>query len=153
MNYNRKARAEALAAGERLYYTGLPCKHGHTGPRRTDCAHCVECMSIRSTRSARKHVVRKRATDRARYAADPGKDLARQAKRRARKLNQACTCCTSKDFLIVYKCAAIFDSEVDHRIPLHLGGLHCCKNLQILTKAEHTEKTAAENRARFRLVA
>jgi 5-methylcytosine-specific restriction endonuclease McrA len=36
------------------------------------------------------------------------------------------------------------DHEVDHRIPLALGGLHCCHNLQILTKAAHREKTKVD---------
>lgn len=40
-----KTRAEAKAAGAKYYFTGEPCKHGHTAPRKTKGA-CVECMKV-----------------------------------------------------------------------------------------------------------
>ena len=39
--------------------------------------------------------------------------------------------------------------QVDHVRPLADGGLHCVKNLQILTKQEHARKTAEERRQRL----
>jgi len=38
-----KTRAEAKATGAKYYFTGEPCKHGHTAPRKTKGA-CVECL-------------------------------------------------------------------------------------------------------------
>ena len=40
-----KTRAEAKATGAKYYFTGEPCKHGHTAPRKTKGA-CVECMKV-----------------------------------------------------------------------------------------------------------
>ena len=70
----------------------------------------------------------------------PEKVRAYAAHRRALKARQLCTCCerTAVD--------AVFNSappgfEVDHKIALRLGGLHCLHNLQVLTEAAHLEKT------------
>jgi 5-methylcytosine-specific restriction endonuclease McrA len=68
----------------------------------------------------------------------------RSARRRARKNSLRCTCCKYKDFLILYSAAKRSGKEVDHRIPLALGGRHCIKNLQALTVAEHKAKTALD---------
>jgi hypothetical protein len=38
-----KTRAEAKATGAKYYFTGEPCKHGHTAPRKTK-GSCVECL-------------------------------------------------------------------------------------------------------------
>jgi 5-methylcytosine-specific restriction endonuclease McrA len=110
--------------------------------------------------SRRKHIVRKRQRDtewrkanpekeRARMlnwvANNPAKARAKYARRRARRLNQICKCCTSLEISAVYiRCPK--DHEVDHRIPLALGGLHCAANLQILTKKQHAKKTAEDIR-------
>jgi 5-methylcytosine-specific restriction endonuclease McrA len=40
-----KTRAEAKAVGAKYYFTGEPCKHGHTAPRKTKGA-CVECLKV-----------------------------------------------------------------------------------------------------------
>lgn len=42
METTRKA---ALAAGERQYFTGVPCKHGHTAPRRAATGECLACRT------------------------------------------------------------------------------------------------------------
>lgn len=38
-------RKNALLAGEKTYFTGKPCVHGHVAPRRID-GYCVECRKI-----------------------------------------------------------------------------------------------------------
>lgn len=63
------------------------------------------------------------------------------ARRRAMKLTQACSCCTTEDFKALYRTASFLKREVDHRQPLVLGGLHCRSNLQLLTVQEHQLKT------------
>lgn len=39
-------RAEAKAAGEKKYFTGKPCKHGHISERYTCTGQCVRCISL-----------------------------------------------------------------------------------------------------------
>jgi 5-methylcytosine-specific restriction endonuclease McrA len=69
----------------------------------------------------------------------------------AKKLGLLCGCCSRADFIPIYReCRTRGGCEVDHKKPLHLGGLHCVHNLQILTKEEHTLKSKGENAdARF----
>jgi hypothetical protein len=38
-------REEAKKTGSKYYFTGQPCKHGHTAPRKTKGA-CVECLKV-----------------------------------------------------------------------------------------------------------
>jgi len=47
MNYEDlpKTRAEAKATGAKYYFTGEPCKHGHTAPRKTK-GSCLICLQI-----------------------------------------------------------------------------------------------------------
>ena len=57
----------------------------------------------------------------------------------ARKLNQQCTCCTKAELQKWYD-ERPEGYHVDHKKPLSLGGLHCCKNLQYLTAKENLSK-------------
>lgn len=43
-----KSQLDARTAGSDTYFTGQPCKHGHTAPRRTKNADCVECNKARA---------------------------------------------------------------------------------------------------------
>jgi len=69
-----------------------------------------------------------------------------QAARRAMKLNQECVCCSKEQKLQLYQIAALVAYDVDHRTPLALGGHHCVKNLQPLSEADHSRKTADDVR-------
>lgn len=77
----------------------------------------------------------------------PEKHSALNAKRRALKLAQACTCCTPEQIEDFYITASLYGGEVDHKIPLWLGGKHCHRNLQAMTDTAHREKTKADIRA------
>lgn len=46
----KSSRREALAAGERHYFTGIPCRHGHVAIRRTGSGTCVVCHRASSAR-------------------------------------------------------------------------------------------------------
>jgi 5-methylcytosine-specific restriction endonuclease McrA len=70
-----------------------------------------------------------------------------QARYRRVHVDQRCTCCEVEMFAKVFAIAKSMAAEVDHIKPLALGGLHCCKNLQVLTKAEHRKKTIDDMRA------
>lgn len=45
-------RAAAIAAGDRFYTTGRPCKAGHVAQRYTSSGECVVCESARRERNA-----------------------------------------------------------------------------------------------------
>jgi len=55
-------RKSALASGVLTYFTGEPCRNGHTAARRTDSCACVECL--KASRTA--HAYRLNAAARAR---------------------------------------------------------------------------------------
>lgn len=48
-----KTRKEAQATGAKYYFTGEPCKHGHTAPRKTK-GTCVECLKVEWQQAADK---------------------------------------------------------------------------------------------------
>lgn len=39
------SRAQAIATGDGVYFTGLPCKRGHIAQRKTKTGHCIECTA------------------------------------------------------------------------------------------------------------
>ena len=57
-------KAAAIAAGERRYSTGVPCKHGHVSDRLVSTGQCTECLSLReSTYDRKKYQERYRSSD------------------------------------------------------------------------------------------
>lgn len=54
-------RANAAAAGEKRYFTGKPCRHGHVCQRRVVGAACVECADIRRNKTPAANYARVRA--------------------------------------------------------------------------------------------
>lgn len=45
---------EARAAGDKFYFTGKPCKHGHVSKRYSIDSTCVDCSEIRGKSNNRK---------------------------------------------------------------------------------------------------
>lgn len=45
MTHEVISRHDARAAGLSLFYTGMPCSHGHVAPRRVDNWACTECAT------------------------------------------------------------------------------------------------------------
>ena len=77
---------------------------------------------------------------------------ARRAKRRAMELTQRCssTCCSDAKIETLFAWATRYVpgvAEIDHRVPLALGGHHCAKNLVVLPTQAHREKTKRDQRA------
>jgi hypothetical protein len=76
------------------------------------------------------------------HKAHPDRARVKKAKRRALKLRQICDCCTVAQIALeFYSFVEPGFTEVDHIVPLAVGGLHCRKNLQLLTVLEHKAKT------------
>jgi hypothetical protein len=54
------SRQDATESGEKFYFTGKPCKHGHTSKRRTSTGVCTECKKIESNSEKSKEARRER---------------------------------------------------------------------------------------------
>lgn len=80
------SRADAIANGDPLYFTGQPCRQGHIAPRRTGPRRCVECEreTLRKWRAVNPGRAKElnRQSDARRY---PETKSARQAKARQYK--------------------------------------------------------------------
>lgn len=66
------------------------------------------------------------------------------ARRKAVRVSQRCSCCSDEQLREIYEVAHFVEYEVDHRVPLALGGPHCKHNLQILSPQAHRCKTTAD---------
>lgn len=118
------------------------------------CRWCRACARENVSAARSKNIELFRARDRRRYLTDPSRRnmkkknralyTAHQRSREISKIKQTCTCCSLSDFVGVYAWARTLGDDVDHRIPLILGGRHCVKNLQVLSKKEHKEKTSKD---------
>ena len=135
-------RKEARALGLKRYFTGLPCPKWHIAERYVGNAWCCECNA---------HIVKKHGpSDCEKFTKKhPGRKTAHRVFNRAKHDGLLCDCCDFQDFFPIYAEATLRGGhEVDHRKPRHQGGLHCLKNLQILTKEAHKEKTKREQQCR-----
>lgn len=112
---------EAHAAGSAHYFTGLPCKHGHTAPRGTQDCRCTACRSMRSGQGLQSTQLRDRFTPPWQTPDE------REAIKRFYRNRPA-------------------GMTVDHIVPLRhilLQGLHVLANLQYLTREENARKGTA----------
>jgi hypothetical protein len=163
-----------------LYYTGLPCKSCGASLRLCCNSKCVSCNSRstkewRKTNSVRYktqtaeyrqnnlELCRKRVSvyrnnnpDKCRLQQkrwrlnNPDKRAAKEAKRRANKLQATPTWINSSDLLTIYEAASYLTRltgiswEVDHEVPLKnnvVCGLHVYDNLQLLPSVENIKKS------------
>ena len=58
------SRTQADLLGERFYFTGKPCKHGHTANRYASNGKCTECKDIYMQEWRRKNRERIKEYDR-----------------------------------------------------------------------------------------
>jgi hypothetical protein len=65
---NITSRKDALAQGLARYFTGKPCKHGHTGERHTVNGLCVQCNRERQIAYYAGHADERRAYQNAYHA-------------------------------------------------------------------------------------
>lgn len=140
-------------------YIGRPCRYGHLGERFTSSGTCAVCLYAHtyawqaenrdkvctaSSKWRAQNLERARANGRAYKLANRAICTSRQQNRDARKSNQRCGCCTVTDLDNVYEIAALVNYEVDHTIPLSLGGHHCLSNIRPLSVEDHKLKTAVD---------
>lgn len=134
-----------------------PSSEFYSDSRRLDGlkGHCKICHSrvCMDTRDSEKAFARQRlwqSENRARTREtalawakqNPGIKNAANARRRALRIGQNCKCCTDFEFREIYDFTRVVGMEVDHRIPLALGGLHCVSNLQVILPGLNQSKGA-----------
>lgn len=93
MTQQSTSKAEAILAGTKHYYTGLPCKNGHLADRITNSGHCVLCL--KEARNARRKLSPERHRKLQTLYSERNKqknperfrELKRQRSRRAREKN------------------------------------------------------------------
>lgn len=162
-------RKEALSQDLKLYYTGIPCKHGHLCQRITKDRHCVDCKTAgmqryRTKETTKLKIQKWKRTYRKRHA-DKIKENMRNWQRdhasanafkaslyRARKLKatppwlSALHLSSIKSLYIEARARTMRTGEkyqVDHIYPLNnklCCGLHVPWNLQIITANENAAK-------------
>ena len=125
------------------YYTGVPCRNGHICERNATNGRCRECIrGYWARRSAeQKRQIGRRQTH---TLAGVVSSRVARARNRAKKVGQLCTCCKPGDFRAIYRKAQLQGGVVDHIVPYRQGGLHCAKNLQVMSPEAHREKTRTE---------
>lgn len=149
-------RAEAKAQGLKRYFTGIPCKHGHTCERTVGRDRCVECKLIwlqawrkanpekwqgYISKSHAKHAVTRRKSVKKWRRENPDVVRAIQIAKRARKINAEGRY-TKSDIVVLLKkqhnqclCETSFNVTpytVDHIVPLSRNGSNWPSNLQLL---------------------
>ncbi len=161
------SRADARAIGKKRYFTAKPCPRGHVCDRNVSNSDCVECnqerrnawaetmrgreILLRLTRESRfRNRHKRRDAAKAEYLKHPETGRANSANARARVIGDRRRI-TGEDILSVLseqlcKCSRCASSlseyyEVDHMIPLRLGGQNAKENLQCLCFECHSTKT------------
>jgi hypothetical protein len=143
------ARAAALAAGEKQYDPGIPCRQGHR-LRYAANGKCVLCMFTQGTGKPaseyRPRAVMTAAT-KAKRAAAKAKRQARLAERAAIKAERAAMAALPKE-LSPYRLAQIAKAAKKAAAPLSQYQLDClARRERIAANTKHKRKLIAENEA------
>jgi hypothetical protein len=156
-----KPRQEAALKGDVFYFTGKPCKHGHTAQRRTVNGCCTKCEEVKNNSKQRKEYMsiyadEKRSKIReiaSRWQKNnKGKVNANTAIRHSSKLLRTPTWLTDEEkqrIKCYYQLSAMRTREsgipwnVDHIVPLqgeNVSGLHVPWNLQVIPASVNFKK-------------
>ena len=159
-NHPRKL---AIAAGEKTYSTGMPCKNGHVSPRYTDSGWCVQCKkdkaqtqefkeaAAQNARERRKRNPEKEREKSRRWAAKNKWVLAAKSnRRRCAQLNATPAWADHEKINLKYKERQTMSQltglphDVDHVIPLQsdvVCGLHVESNLRVILRRDNQMKS------------
>lgn len=101
------SKADARESGQKRYFTGLPCKHGHIAERRTADGGCIRCRADACLATQKRYYANDGDAFRARrreYWNDrPEVKMFLGVRSRARKRGYQCTI-TAKDIVIPENC-------------------------------------------------
>lgn len=155
-------KKEALDSGLLRYFTGVPCKHGHTSQRYVVNSACCECVKAKqhqryqvSPDSTKQRATRWYQNNRAKKLHsvsqwaknNPDKTCSKAAARKASKLQATPPWFEPEIVKAVYLKARELGLEVDHVVPLQsrlVCGLHCWANLQVLSPELNKSKSNRE---------
>lgn len=166
MRINSLCRDVAISMGEPTYFTGLPCKEGHTAPRWVTSRSCTACACRLSKkfreqnpgyssrpgikeRIAKNKRLRYRASpkikeaDRAWRRRNPVKILERGARRRVQERRATPKWANRAAMEMIYAEARRMGQQTDHVVPLRsklVCGLHCEANLALLPANDNARK-------------
>lgn len=155
------SRKAALSAGLMYYFTGKPCKHGHTDKRLASNGTCVTCLAVwhsdHAEQERRRHKLwAKQNPDKAskwhRNNPEAYRDAVRRSNHKRRSQTEGVLSQDIYDVLMlkqeglcVYCKADLNESgrHLDHIIPLALGGSNTDENVQLLCPTCNTSKGSA----------
>lgn len=131
-----RALYRAKQAGEKFYFTGIPCKHGHITTRYTSTGTCTACTKNQANNWQKNHPAKKYESSMARHT--------KKLQRTPSWLNDG----HRLEIESIYKyCSALrscgLDYHVDHIVPLRgktVSGLHAPWNLQVIHATENLQK-------------
>lgn len=146
-------RKVAQLAGLRRYFTGKPCKYGHVAERFVCDKSCAECRNINSVQWKKDNKEKVNISWRARYHASHEHYSAKyiQKARNRRGISDGTATKAALERLLKmqkFRCAYCKCKlqksiiEVDHIIPVFLGGMTSVRNLQILCRTCNKRKSA-----------
>lgn len=154
-------RKQALEQNLTYYYTGKPCRKGHTAQRRAINGCCTECEKEKNNSESRKAYMAQYADqnrDKIRKIAsnwqkkNKGKVNANTALRHTAKMKRKPTWLSKEDKLKIrclYQVASMYSKHsdkkwhVDHIIPLQgetVSGLHVPWNLRVIPAVDNMKK-------------
>ena len=161
------ARQIAMEAGEKHYFTGKPCVHGHLAERRVKDRVCMECSRLEKESRRKENPEKIKEAKKLSYErtkehhlaqkkeyrqANKGKIAALNAGRKKVVKQRTPAWLTDFDKLKIkcmYQMAAMYAREngeqfhIDHIIPLqgvNISGLHVPSNLQIMKAVDNISK-------------
>lgn len=157
------ARQKAIQNGEKHYFTGIPCKHGHIDKRQASDGTCMACSRKKTIKWAQlnrdKYLKRKFVSNSKRRlqaqlftkqwkARNPEKRNAAEASRRSAKNQRTPAWANHEDIKMFYEVANVLSRggvlfHVDHIVPLKgkkVSGFHVENNLQILPWHQNLQK-------------
>ena len=82
--YTAQLRREAKIRGDKQFFTGIPCKHGHVANRCTSSGGCVKCANESEKRSRKKALEQNKDLYKKRYQDNKDKCKERVARYRER---------------------------------------------------------------------
>lgn len=135
--------------GLKRFFTGKPCRHGHTTERRVSDGRCYGCVLLKDRAWRAKNTDRARASVHKWASNNPEKLRARQALRDASKLQRTPSWVDRDGLSVIYRAAEVasvtfgIPLHVDHAIPLRgrlVSGLHVHNNLRIISAHENVVK-------------
>ncbi len=148
-------KQQAILKGEKTYFTGKPCKHGHLAPQTVHSSACVECRRIARRLWGKQPHIQKRDSEKLKLwkkqLHNKPKVAANTRKRQASQLQRTPAWDPDAHLIVAkYQLATMLSQaagiphHVDHIIPLQgrkVSGLHVFSNLRVIPGSDNVKKS------------